>query len=265
MENESILNIKVNDASGHPLPCRLHLKKADDSCWLPPDVTAPEYSEDTAPDLLLPDHFNRYLHLCHGVQLQSVHLNHGAASIPVPAGEVQLFLARGHEYAPISDRFELRPGTSLHKEYSLKRLCDLPAQGWYNGDMHTHFSRWEPKDNHVWMRLLQAEDIHAVNNMVYKHEGVVEAPQFAYGTEGENHVHHHAGHHVLASGEEFRDDDLYGHMIAAGIADVIEPISVGHRLGRRENYPPFRFGLRLDPRTGWHRRLGPRRHHHQAL
>ncbi|MDP6358620.1 MAG: CehA/McbA family metallohydrolase, partial [Planctomycetota bacterium] len=65
------------------------------------------------------------------------------------------------------------------------------------------------------------------------------AEQYAMGSEGEHHVGHHAGHHVIASGEEFRDDDLYGHMIAAGIDKVIEPISVGHRLGRCENYPLF--------------------------
>ncbi|OGG51799.1 MAG: hypothetical protein A3F84_20260 [Candidatus Handelsmanbacteria bacterium RIFCSPLOWO2_12_FULL_64_10] len=55
------------------------------------------------------------------------------------------------------------------------------------------------------------------------------------GAEGE----HHAGHRVIAGGEEFRDDNLYGHMIAAGITEVIEPISVGQSLGRRENYPLF--------------------------
>ena len=91
----------------------------------------------------------------------------------------------------------------------------------------------------MWARLLQAEDLHAVNNMVYKHAGIVEAPQYAYGDAGEHQAHYHEGHYVVASGEEFRDDDLYGHMIVAGIQDIIEPISVGHKLGRRENYPLF--------------------------
>jgi hypothetical protein len=114
----------------------------------------------------------------------------------------------------------------------------MSAAGWFGGDMHTHFSRWQPSDSHVWTRLLQAEGIHAVNNMVYKAAGIVESPQYAMGTPGAPDGHRD-GHHVIAGGEEFRDNDLYGHMIAAGIAEIIEPISVGQALGRRENYPLF--------------------------
>lgn len=238
MDELGVLKIKVTDDSGNLLPCRLHIKQQSGACWMPPDVRDPRYTDAEAPDLNLPGHYSRYLHLCHGTNLQSVHLNHGEAQIPVPIGELQLFLARGHEYIPISDCLKIKARQTLNKEYLLRRLLDLPKMGWYGGDMHTHFCRWQPSDDHVWARLLLAEDLHAVNNMVYKHAGIVEAPQYAYGSEGEHHIgDHHVGHHILASGEEFRDDDLYGHMIAAGITEVIEPISVGHKLGRRENYP----------------------------
>ncbi|MBI4531688.1 MAG: CehA/McbA family metallohydrolase, partial [Candidatus Latescibacteria bacterium] len=240
MDEKGLLSIRVTDESGSLSPCRLHIKQPDGSCWIPQDVRDPTYTESDAPDLLLPGHYSRYLHLCHGANLQSVHLTHGSAQIPVPAGRLQVFVARGHEFLPISDRVEIGAGQPLHKDYVLRRRTDMPAQGWFGGDMHTHFCRWQPSDDHVWARLLQAEDLHAVNNMVYKHAGVVEAPQYAYGQEGEHLVrHHHEGHHVIASGEEFRDNDLYGHMIAAGITEVIEPISVGQQLGGRENYPVF--------------------------
>ncbi len=233
------LHIQVTDSAGHLIPCRLHIKQTNGDCWMPPDVLDPRYTDTDAPALLLPGHYNRYLHLCHGVDLQSMHLNTGSAVIPVPAGVLQVFLARGHEFVPVTDQFQIKANETLHRDYVLRRTFDLPSQGWYGGDMHTHFSRWQPSDDHVWARLLQAEDLHAVNNMVYKHAGIVEAPQYAYGDAGEHHTHHHEGHYVVASGEEFRDDDLYGHMIAAGIQDIIEPISVGHKLGRRENYPLF--------------------------
>lgn len=237
--NLGILHLHVTDSDGRRMPCRVHIKQADGACWVPPDVRDPHYSDDEAPALLLPGHYNRYLHLCHGVELQSVHLNNGLADIPVPAGMLQIFLARGHEFVPLTDHVEIKPGETLHKKYVLRRILDMPSQGWYGGDMHTHFSRWQPSDDHMWGRLLQAEDLHAVNNMVYKADGIVEAPQYAYGDAGEHRTRHHEGHHVIASGEEFRDDDLYGHMIAAGITEIIEPISVGHRLGRRENHPLF--------------------------
>ena len=239
MGSQGEFKICVTDISGNALPCRIHIKQPDGSTWMPPDVRDPKYSETEAPEILLPGHYDRYLHLAHGGNLESVHLNHGTASFPVPEGEVQLFIARGHEFSPVTDRFAIKAGETVTKEYTLQRRVDLPSQGWFGGDMHTHFCRWQPSDDHVWARMLMAEDIHAVNNMVYKHSGIVEAEQYAMGTEGEHHVGHHAGHHIVASGEEFRDDDLYGHMIAAGIEKVIEPISVGHQLGRCENYPLF--------------------------
>jgi hypothetical protein len=61
--NERYLDIKVTDSAGHLIPCRLHLKQADGSCWLPPDVRHPTYTATEAPDLLLPGHYDRYLHL----------------------------------------------------------------------------------------------------------------------------------------------------------------------------------------------------------
>lgn len=240
MPQTGTLRLQAADDTGAPVPCRVHIKLADGACFVPADVADPQYSASSAPDLLLPGHYRRYLHLCHGVELQSVHLNHGAADLTVPAGELAIYLSRGHEFIPVTDRVEVRAGASLVKEYVLRRQADLPAAGWYGGDMHTHFSRWQPSDNHVWGRFLAAEGLQAVNNMVYKHGGVIEAPQYGYGPGGRHEIpDHHLGHPVIASGEEFRDDDLYGHMIAAGIDRLIEPVSVGEKLGRRENYPLF--------------------------
>lgn len=240
MNDNGLLRITVQDSSGSPVPCRLHIKQQDGSAWMPPDgedAGAAGYSDDQAPDLLLASHYDRYLHIVHDKGLQSVHLNHGTAKITVPQGEFQIFLARGHEFIPVRDTIHIKAGRTEVKQFRLARLVDMPADGWYGGDMHTHFSRWQKSDDHVWTRLLWAEDIHAVNNMVYKHNGKVEAPQYAMGEQ--DHHRHHAHHHVIAGGEEFRDDNLYGHMIAAGIREVIEPISVGQSLGRCENYPLF--------------------------
>ena len=135
MDEKGVLKIKVTDEEGNLMPCRLHLKQQDGSCWTPPDIQEPKYTDSEAPDLHLPNHYSRYLHLCQETNLQSVHLNHGSAQIPVPVGELQLFLARGHEYIPISDDFEIKAGQTLNKEYVLRRLLDLPKMGWYGGDM----------------------------------------------------------------------------------------------------------------------------------
>lgn len=242
MEGNGSLNLKVTDVNGNPMPCRVHIKQKDGTCWVPPDVRDPIYTDAFAPDLLLPTHYIRYLHLCQGLcqNLKSVHLNHGSAEMAVPADELQIHIARGYEYAPVTDSFQVKAGETVTKEYRLSRSANLAGEGWYGGDMHTHFSRWQPNDNYVWGRFLAAEDLYAVNNMVFKHAGNVEAPQYDYGEAAQHVVQdHHHGHSVVASGEEFRDDDTYGHMISAGIEELIEPISTGHKLGRRESYPLF--------------------------
>lgn len=231
-----MLGIRITDASKNELvPCRLHIKLHNGDCWLPRDVDTSPCTETTAPDLLLASHHDRYLNVCQGADIQSVHLPHGKAELNVPPGEITVHVARGHEYVPITDRFEIGPEPVV-KEYRLQRLIDMPARGWYGGDLHTHVSRFEPSDDYVWLRLMEAEDLHVLNTLIYKHDGaVVQAPQYAMGSQAERY----AGDRVFVSGEEFRDGDLFGHMIFAGIERVIEPISVGPRLASQDNYPLF--------------------------
>jgi hypothetical protein len=148
------LNLRVTDSAGRPLPCRLHLKLPDGSCFVPADAPDRRYTATAAPDLLLPSHFDPYLHLARGLGLQSAHLNHGVARLSVPSGRLRVYLARGHEFAPVMDELNVRPKEEVNKQYVLHRRINMPARGWFGGDMHTHFSRWKASDNHVWARLL---------------------------------------------------------------------------------------------------------------
>lgn len=231
-----MLTIEVADAAtGQLIPCRIHIKLADGSCWQPADPPEATYTETAAPDLLLPSHYDRYLNIRQGADIRSVHLNHGRAELDVPAGPVALYIARGHEYVPQIDRFTLGPEPAV-RTYRLSRLIDMPSQGWYSGDLHVHVSRFEPSDDHVWLRMMAAEDMHALNTLIYKHNGaIIQAPQYAMGEAAQRCREGR----VLASGEEFRDGNLYGHMILAGIDEVIEPISVGQMLASQDNYPLF--------------------------
>ena len=231
-----MLRIQVTDAgTGKLTPCRLHIRLADGSCWVPAQAGEPVYTETVAPDLLLPSHFDHGLHICEGADIQSVHLNHGRATLSAPPGPVEIRIAKGHEYVPVTERFRMTE-QALDRSYQLERLIDMPAQGWYGGDPHVHLSRADPSDDYMWLRWMAAEDLYAVNSMVFKHHGAVEqAPQYAMGTAS----HCQWQGRVLASGEEFRDGDLYGHMILAGIREVVEPISVGLTLTGEDNYPVF--------------------------
>lgn len=235
----SMLHLKIRDEiTKEPVPVRIYIKSFDGSCYMVPAQTKEEFGRKTAPQVILPVHFKKNLHICQEVNIQSTHLSTGEAIFPVPAGKLTLFVGHGYEKQVISRGFFAKPDTEVHLDLELKSVISMPKIGWYSGDMHVHFSRFSTKDDFVLARLMAAEDLYAVNNMVYKHAGKVEAPQRKMGHIGSHYqLQHH--HQVIAGGEEFRDDDLYGHMIAAGISHVIQPISVGEKLGRRDSYPLF--------------------------
>lgn len=237
--NWSSLHITVRDAiSKELMPARIHIRRADGTCYLPPSETDRRYGKKQTPQVILPEHFRRNLHLCQQYDLQSSHLTTGEATFPVPAECLTVWVARGHERKAVSHTFLAEPGETCHVDVPLESVEPMRDTGWYSGDMHVHFTRLESEDDYILAHLMAAEDLPAVNNMVYKHSGKVEAPQRTMGHKKSHYQLHH-DHQIVAGGEEFRDDDLYGHMIAAGISKVIEPISVGYKLGRRENYPLF--------------------------
>ena len=240
MDNKwSTLHITVRDGiTKEPMPARIHIKRADGSCYLPTHETGRRFGKRKAPQVILPEHFRKCLHACQQVDVRSMHLSTGEASLPVPAEPLTLWIARGHEWKAVRRGFAGKPGETVHVDVALDRVTSLQNEGWYSGDMHVHFTRAKVEDDYILAYLMAAEDLPAANNMVFKAAGKVEAPQRTMGHHGTHYQLHH-DHQIVAGGEEFRDNDLYGHMIAAGISKVIEPISTGQQLGRRGNYPLF--------------------------
>jgi len=239
VKNWAMLHVRVRDGITKDLiPARIHIKGPDGVCYIPPAEAKRTFDKESAPQVIVPDHFRKNLHLCQAADIQSAHLTTGEASFPVPAGKLRLYVARGYERRPVSLTIAAKPGEDVHADVALERVESMPESGWYSGDMHVHFTRFKTSDDFILARLMAAEGLHAVNNMVYKHHGKVQAPQRKMGHEGTHYELQH-DHQVVAGGEEFRDDDLYGHMIAAGISKVIEPISVGETLGHRDSYPLF--------------------------
>ncbi len=239
MTKASLLHVTVRDATTKsPMPARIHIKRVDGTCYLPPAEATERTRKNRVPQVILADHFRGNLHLCQETDIRSMHLSVGEATFSVPAARLTLWASRGHERRAVRRTFVAKPGKTTHVDVALERVESLRETGWHSGDMHVHFSRFKAADDCILAHLMAAEDLPAVNNMVYKHAGKVEAPQRKMGHQGSHYQFHHE-HQVVAGGEEFRDDDLYGYMIAAGISKVIEPISTGRQLGRRENYPLF--------------------------
>jgi hypothetical protein len=235
----SLLHVAVREELSKALvPARIHIKRADGSCYLPPAETAAPFPKGTVPPIILHTHFRDNLHSCKQVDIRSIHLAGGEATFPVPAGRLTLWVSRGHELCAVRRDVAAKPEQTAHVEVALKRVEEMQSRGWWSGDMHVHFTRRKEADDLVLAHLMAAEDLPAVNNMVYKADGKVLAPQRTMGHR-QTHYQLHHDHQIVAGGEEFRDNNLYGHMISAGISKVIEPISTGMKLGRRENYPLF--------------------------
>ena len=62
----------------------------------------------------------------------------GSFSIEVGPGEAQIDIAHGPAYATAHDAIPIVAGQSVEKIYTLRRLIDPLAMGWYSADEHLH-------------------------------------------------------------------------------------------------------------------------------
>jgi hypothetical protein len=100
----------VDQATGKPMPCRVHLK----------DAKGKGLKADKLP--FWNDHF-----VCRG----EVALN-------LSPGKYTIEIERGPEYSLSTDSFTLAAGQTKLLSAELQRLVDMPAKGWWPGDTHVH-------------------------------------------------------------------------------------------------------------------------------
>ena len=101
--------ITLNE-SERVVPCRIHLRDAAGKPVKAPDLP------------FWHDHF-----VCTG-----------RVSVAPGPGTYAYEIERGPEYHSISNTFTLRDGTTLSLTNRLRRLIDLPAEGWWPGEFHIH-------------------------------------------------------------------------------------------------------------------------------
>jgi hypothetical protein len=192
-EKAGRVEIIVRDSvTGQPAPCRVHIKNAA--------------GKPQRPDKLpyWHDHF-----VCPG-----------AAELDLPPGKYTIEIERGPEYDAYTRSLDVTTaGTKLAVQ--LKRMVDLPAEGWWPGDLHVH----RPvKDIELLMR---ADDLHVApvitwwnNRNLWDKERLPADPLVRFDG--------HRFYHVLA-GEDEREGGalLYFHLP--------RPLSIA---GAAREYPP---------------------------
>ena len=195
------LRIVTVGRSGRPEPARVSVTTPDGRSW------APDHAWRHADEAL--DHTAQafeygYFHLA------------GSAEVTVPVGKVSVSAWHGPEYRPARADVTVRPGGTTVARLVLERLADLPAHGWWSGDLHVHMNYGGAYRNTPAHLALQAraEDLHVVEALVVNKEQRI--PDIAYFRTDPDPVS--TGGFLLMYGQEYHTS-YWGHIAFLGLMD----------------------------------------------
>ncbi|MBM4418564.1 MAG: hypothetical protein FJ033_09660 [Chloroflexi bacterium] len=141
--------VVLDDATGRPLPCRVHFRSPHGVPYQPHGHHAHVHSNldtwhiDVGGDLRLGEITYAYID--------------GTCAGWLPRGDVIVDIARGYEYQPMRARVTIAPD-QRRLELRLRRIADMNARRWFSGDTHVHFL--STQGSHFEAR---GEDLNVVN------------------------------------------------------------------------------------------------------
>jgi hypothetical protein len=120
----------VDDATGRPVPCRVHFRSAAGVPYQPHGhhnhvaQNLRSWHYDVGGDTRLGWRSYAYID--------------GTCQGWLPRGDVVVDVARGFEYEPLRQTVRIEPG---QRDLTLRigRVADMAAEGWWSGDSHVHF------------------------------------------------------------------------------------------------------------------------------
>ncbi len=141
--------VVLDDATGQPVPCRVHFRSPDGVPYQPHghhnhvNSNNDTWHVDVGGDLRLGQITYAYID--------------GRCQGWLPRGEVLVDVARGFEYEPLRQRVTIAPGQQ-RLELRLRRWTNMNERRWFSGDTHVHFLSSQGS-----LREAQAEDLNIVN------------------------------------------------------------------------------------------------------
>lgn len=120
----------LDDATGQPVPCRVHFRSPDGIPYQPHghhtyvNSNLGTWHIDIGGDVRLGQITYAYID--------------GKCEGWLPRGEVIVDIARGYAYEPIREKLTLKPGQQ-ELTFRLKRLRDMSKERYFSGDTHVHF------------------------------------------------------------------------------------------------------------------------------
>jgi TolB protein len=191
----------VDAATGQPIAVRLSVTAADGRSFAPDDAW--RHSDEA---------------FVRGEQAFEHGYFHarGRAAVTVPAGGVTVTAWRGPEYAVARQELSLAAGETRALRITLRRLDDLPARGWWGGDLHVHMNyggHYRNTPAHLAFQAA-AEGLHLVENLVVNKEQRI--PDIAAFRTTPDPVS--TPFFLLVHGQEFHTG-FWGHTALLGLRD----------------------------------------------
>ena len=163
MHPQGTLRLSVSDAA----PARLSVTGADGRGWAPDDAW--RHADDEFDRKVRP------------FEMTYFHAN-GSATLTLPAGRYTVVATRGLEYAAVRRAVDVGAGATAQLDVRLERLADLPARGWWSGDLHVHmnYGGHYVADPATLRAQAEAEDLHVVENLIVnKEQRIPDVARFA--------------------------------------------------------------------------------------
>ncbi|MFP6622354.1 MAG: CehA/McbA family metallohydrolase [Myxococcota bacterium] len=143
------------------------------------------------------------------------HSTTGKFSIRLEPGRYRLSAARGNEYVPIRQEFEVSAErTPVEQTVALERWTNQAAKGWYSGDVHVHHPTTKPEFREFLLHYAVAEDVHLVNVLTMGRPNEVLMPQDLFGRPQCDETKQYC----LISGQE-DPRSFFGHMTGSRISE----------------------------------------------
>ena len=218
-DHTSRLWVRLQDHQGSPITARIYLRSEKGEFHIPDGSIGRGRRE-------------RFFHA------------RGQFQIVLPPGKYSVEAVKGFEYERVTKSLnltfiELNDRTTT-ETITLKRLVDMPALGWYSGDVHMHPNH---REGGLYMTmedcelLAAGEDIRVANLLISNRQYTTRVFDTEFFRDGEVDPAS-SSETMMVVQEEFRNtSDMYGHMPLLGIKRLVEPFFSGER-PYWEDYPP---------------------------
>ena len=167
------LTLKIVDKFGNFSPARIGIYDQKNRMPLPSDEAIPiQYFSDLAKAVVLHKDFvpwpasNRH----------AFYVN-GRYHAKLPVGKYTIVVGQGLEYRFSQTTFLIDEDENTVVDMKLMRWRDMPAEGWYSGDVHIHTGRAGVENDKNLRLQMHAEDLHVANllqmgniNSTYYHQ-----------------------------------------------------------------------------------------------